>query len=102
MKRRLLIAKALSHNPKILFLDEPTASVDVELRRDMWKVVDELRKIKSENSEDEKDNERPETLREAFDQWYLEGAVLTEKSMSKAIYRSLSEDEINKLKSSTG
>ena len=44
MKRRVLIAKALSHKPKILFLDEPTAGVDVELRRDMWKVVDELRK----------------------------------------------------------
>ena len=66
------------------------------------KLWDESRKIKSENSEDEKDNELPETLKEAFDQWYLEGAVLTEKSMSKAIYRSLSEDEINKLKSSTG
>ena len=39
MKRRVLIAKALSHEPKILFLDEPTASVDVELRKDMWEVV---------------------------------------------------------------
>ncbi|SDR57500.1 ABC-2 type transport system ATP-binding protein [Rhizobiales bacterium GAS191] len=43
MKRRVLIAKALSHEPNILFLDEPTAGVDVELRRDMWRVVRELR-----------------------------------------------------------
>ena len=66
------------------------------------KLWDESRKIKSNDSEDEKNNELPKTLKEAFDQWYLEGAVLTEKSMSKAIYRSLSEDEINRLKSSTG
>ncbi len=43
MKRRVLIAKALSHDPQILFLDEPTAGVDVELRRDMWKMVRALR-----------------------------------------------------------
>lgn len=43
MKRRVMIAKALSHEPKILFLDEPTAGVDVELRRDMWEMVRNLR-----------------------------------------------------------
>ena len=43
MKRRVLIAKALSHEPEVLFLDEPTAGVDVELRKDMWQVVRDLR-----------------------------------------------------------
>ena len=43
MKRRVMIAKALAHEPQIIFLDEPTAGVDVELRKDMWDVVRELR-----------------------------------------------------------
>ncbi|MFB0611333.1 ABC transporter ATP-binding protein [Aurantiacibacter poecillastricola] len=43
MKRRVMIAKALAHDPKLLFLDEPTAGVDVELRRDMWRQIDALR-----------------------------------------------------------
>lgn len=44
MRRRVMIGKALSHQPRILFLDEPTAGVDVELRKDMWDIVSELRK----------------------------------------------------------
>ncbi len=44
MKRRLLIAKALSHEPSILFLDEPTAGVDVKLRQDMWRLIENLKK----------------------------------------------------------
>jgi len=43
MKRRVMIAKALSHEPRVLFLDEPTAGVDVELRKDMWQMVRQLR-----------------------------------------------------------
>ncbi|MEO1363353.1 MAG: ABC transporter ATP-binding protein [Pseudomonadota bacterium] len=43
MKRRVLIAKALAHDPRVLFLDEPTAGVDVELRKDMWEIVEQLR-----------------------------------------------------------
>ena len=43
MRRRVMIGKALSHQPRILFLDEPTAGVDVELRKDMWDIVRELK-----------------------------------------------------------
>ena len=44
MKRRVMIAKALSHEPKILFLDEPTAGVDVELRKNLWRNLNDLKK----------------------------------------------------------
>ena len=59
MKRRVLIAKALSHNPKILFLDEPTAGVDVELRKDMWDKMKELKQegvMKQKQTETMSDN----------------------------------------------
>jgi len=65
------------------------------------KLWDESRKIKSDD-DDEQDDDVPVSLQKAFEQWYFEGAVLTEKSTSKAIYRPLSEEEINRLKSSTG
>ncbi len=53
MKRRVLIAKALAHEPQILFLDEPTAGVDVELRKDMWEMVRELRDIRRHDHPDD-------------------------------------------------
>ena len=52
MKRRVMIAKALSHEPRILFLDEPTAGVDVELRRDMWQLVRSLREQRRDHHPD--------------------------------------------------
>ena len=52
MKRRVMIAKALSHEPRILFLDEPTAGVDVELRRDMWQMVRGLQRQRRDHHPD--------------------------------------------------
>ena len=73
-----------------------TYSLDQALQQ-ACKLWDESRKLESD---DEAKKDIPETLQEAFDQWYLEGAVLTEKSMRKAIYRPLSKSEIERLKSS--
>jgi proteasome alpha subunit len=73
-----------------------TYSLDQALQQ-ACKLWDESRKLESD---DEAKKDIPETLQEAFDQWYLEGAVLTEKSMRKAIYRPISKDEIERLKSS--
>jgi len=73
-----------------------TYSLDQALQQ-ACKLWDESRKLEFG---DEAKKDIPETLQEAFDQWYLEGAVLTEKSMRKAIYRPLSKDEIERLKSS--
>ena len=73
-----------------------TYSLDQALQQ-ACKLWDESRKLESD---DEAKKDIPETLQEAFDQWYLEGAVLTEKSMRKAIYRPLSKGEIERLKSS--
>ena len=52
MKRRVMIAKALSHEPEILFLDEPTAGVDVNLRKDMWQIVRSLRAVRRDHHPD--------------------------------------------------
>ena len=73
-----------------------TYSLDQALKQ-ACKLWDESRKLETD---DEAKKDIPETLQEAFDQWYLEGAVLTEKSMRKAIYRPLSKSEIERLKSS--
>ena len=73
-----------------------TYSLDQALQQ-ACKLWDESRKLETD---DETKKDIPETLQEAFDQWYLEGAVLTEKSMRKAIYRPLSKSEIERLKSS--
>ena len=75
-----------------------TYSLDQAMQEGI-KLWNDSRKV-SPNNEDQ-ENDLPKTLQEAFDLWYLEGAVLSEKSLSKAIYRPLSEDEINRLKSST-
>ena len=73
-----------------------TYSLDQALKQ-ACKLWDESRKLATD---DEAKKDIPETLQEAFDQWYLEGAVLTEKSMRKAIYKPLSKSEIERLKSS--
>ena len=73
-----------------------TYSLDQALEQ-ACKLWDESRKL---DSDDEAKKDIPETLQEAFDQWYLEGAVFTKKSMRKAIYRPLSKDEVERLKSS--
>jgi hypothetical protein len=57
---------------------------------------------KKKEEEDEEDKDFPKTLKEAFDQWYLEGAVLLGKEERRAIYRALTKEEIGKLKSSVG